>query len=105
MTTYTKIACLADIPIGQMRRVEYAPEPILLVNVDQHIYALCDTCPHEDASLASGALQGEFVKCPLHGSRFDVRDGTVQEEPAEHDLTVYEVRIDGEDILLGPPRR
>ncbi len=106
MTTYTKIACLTDIPVGKMLRVEYEPEPILLVNIDQHIYALCDTCPHEDASLASGALQGKYyVKCPLHGSRFDVRDGTVQEEPAEHDLAVYKIRIEGEDVLLGPPRR
>ncbi|MDH3379072.1 MAG: non-heme iron oxygenase ferredoxin subunit [Gammaproteobacteria bacterium] len=104
MTSYTRIAGLADIPVGKMLRVDHAPEPILLVNVDAHIYALCDTCPHEDASLASGALQGKFVKCPLHGSRFDVRDGTVQEEPAEHGLTVFDVRIEGNDILLGPPR-
>lgn len=102
MCKYTKVAQRADIAPGQMIRVEVSGQPILLVNVDRHFYALCDTCPHEDASLSMGSLQGEYVRCPLHGSRFNVMTGEVQEEPAEEDLRVYPVRIEGEDVLIGP---
>lgn len=103
MTTYTKVARKGDIARGRMMRVEVDGKPILVVNLDDKFYAVCDICPHEDASLSTGALQGDLVRCPLHGSRFNLKTGAVLEEPAEEDLTTYTVRIDGEDILVGPP--
>ncbi len=85
-----------------MRQVEVAGKRILLANVDGHFYATDDTCTHEDASLSTGFLKGEWVKCPLHGSRFNVRNGEVVDEPAEVNLKTYAVRIDGNDVWLSP---
>ena len=73
---------------------------ILLANVDGRYYATDDTCTHEDASLSAGSLRGALVKCPLHGSRFDVRTGRAMEEPAEEDLKTYAVRLEGDSILI-----
>ena len=85
-----------------MRQVEVAGKRILLANVDGHFYATDDTCTHEDASLSTGFLKGEWVKCPLHGSRFNVRNGEVVDEPADVNLRTYAVRIDGNDVWLSP---
>ena len=85
-----------------MRQVEVAGKRILLANVDGHFYATDDTCTHEDASLSTGFLKGEWVKCPLHGSRFNVRNGEVVDEPADVNLKTYAVRIDGNDVWLSP---
>jgi 3-phenylpropionate/trans-cinnamate dioxygenase ferredoxin subunit len=41
------------------------------------------------------------VKCPLHGSRFNVCTGEVVDEPADASLRTYAVRVDGNDIWLG----
>jgi len=46
-------------------------------------------------------LKGELVKCPLHGSRFNVCTGKALEEPAEENLRTYPVRMEGERILVG----
>ena len=40
-----------------------------------------------------GALQGDKVKCPLHGSRFCLRDGQALDDPAEVDLECYPARF------------
>jgi nitrite reductase/ring-hydroxylating ferredoxin subunit len=64
---------------------------------------LDETCTHEEASLSTGVLQGELVKCPLHGSRFSVCTGKALEEPAEEDLRTYPVRLEGGRILIGLP--
>ena len=48
-------------------------------------------------------LRGELVKCPLHGSRFNVCTGAALEEPAEENLRTYPVRLEGGRILVGVP--
>jgi 3-phenylpropionate/trans-cinnamate dioxygenase ferredoxin subunit len=97
---FIKVASLAQLKPGKMLCVEQDDRRILLANVDGQVYATDDTCTHEDASLSSGCLRGELVKCPLHGSRFSLRTGEPLEEPAEEALRTYEVAINGDDILL-----
>jgi len=76
-----------------MRRYDLEEHRILVANVEGTPLAVADTCTHEDASLSMGALQGDKVKCPLHGSRFCLRDGRALDEPAEVDLQRYPVRF------------
>ena len=88
---------------GTMKRVEVRGRRILLANVAGRLCAVDDTCTHEDASLSTGVLRGELVKCPLHGSRFNVCTGEALEEPAEENLRTYPVREERGRILIGMP--
>jgi 3-phenylpropionate/trans-cinnamate dioxygenase ferredoxin subunit len=90
-----------ELAPGTMKRVDLRGRRILLANVAGRICAVDDTCTHEDASLSTGVLKGELVKCPLHGSRFNVCTGKALEEPAEDDLRTYAVRLEGGRILVG----
>jgi 3-phenylpropionate/trans-cinnamate dioxygenase ferredoxin subunit len=103
MSRFFKAARVADISPGAMKQVSVGPRRILLANVGGQFYAVDDTCTHEDASLSSGALRGEWVKCPLHGSRFNVRTGEVVEEPASERLATYPVRIEADEVWIGTP--
>ena len=96
-------ARVGDVSPGGMKRVDIGDRRILLANVGGQLYAVDDTCTHEDASLSSGALRGEWVKCPLHGSRFNVRTGEVVEEPASERLATYPVRIEADEVWIGMP--
>lgn len=100
--TFVKVARTADIQPGTMKCVRVGGRPILIANVDGAFYATDDTCTHEDTSLSRGHLAGDVVKCPLHNSRFNVRTGEVLEDPAEENLRTYALRVEGEDILVGP---
>jgi nitrite reductase/ring-hydroxylating ferredoxin subunit len=73
---------------------------LLLANVEGRFCAADDTCTHEDASLSAGVLKGDLVRCPLHGSRFNVCTGEVLEEPAEVNLRTYPVRVEGDRVLV-----
>jgi len=97
---FVKVGKVEDLAPGKMMQVIVGDQRILLANVDGRYYAIDDTCTHEDASLSAGSLRGALVKCPLHGSRFDVRTGRAMEEPAEEDLKTYAVRLEGESILI-----
>jgi nitrite reductase/ring-hydroxylating ferredoxin subunit len=97
---FKKVAVLGDVPPGKMLCVQAGGARLLLANVDGEILATDELCTHEDAPLATGSLKGGFVKCPLHGSRFNLRTGAAMDEPAEEPLRTYPVRVEGNDILV-----
>jgi nitrite reductase/ring-hydroxylating ferredoxin subunit len=92
-----------ELAPGTMKRIDVRGRRILLANVAGRICAADDTCTHEEASLSTGVLKGELVKCPLHGSRFNVCTGKALEEPAEENLRTYPVRQEGGRVLIGLP--
>ena len=97
---FIKVARVGDIKPGKMQCVKVEGRRYLLANIDGSVYATDDRCTHEDASLSSGSLHGEYVKCPLHNSRFNVRTGQVMEDPATENLVTRQVKIDGDHILI-----
>jgi len=99
-TQFIKLAALSELKISKLLRVDHEPYSLLLAYVDGNVYAVDNTCTHEDASLAKGSLHGDCVKCPLHGSRFNLKTGEALDEPAEEKLNTYPVKIDGNDILV-----
>lgn len=86
---------------GQMLCVRLAGRRILIANVDGVFYAVDELCSHEEASLAKGCLQdGAKVKCPLHGSRFDLVSGQPLEDPATEPLQTYPIRVEQAQVWL-----
>ncbi|MDQ7850776.1 MAG: non-heme iron oxygenase ferredoxin subunit [Armatimonadota bacterium] len=105
MSGFVKVATVDQIPPGQGRRVEVDGRQIALFNVGGRFYAVDDTCTHEEASLAAGALSGEIVACPKHGSRFHLPTGRVLSLPAVRPVDTYEVKVEGADVLVLPQPR
>ena len=48
-------------------------------------------------------MNGEEIECPLHGSAFNLTTGEALTPPASESIRVFQVRIDGSDVLVGPP--
>ena len=101
---FVKVAEVGELSPGEMKVVEVGGEQILLVNVEGNIHACDDICSHAYASLSEGDLNGDEVECPLHGSAFNVVTGEALTPPAEDSIRVFEVRIDGQDVLVGPAK-
>jgi len=97
---FTTIASLKDLKTSKLLCAKAKGLRIALAYVDGRVFAVDDTCSHEDASLSRGSLHGECVKCPLHGSRFDLNSGAALDEPAEDPIKTYPVKIEGDDILV-----
>ena len=72
------------------------PEPATLSDV----YAVEDICSHDGQPLTDGPVQGTAIECPRHGARFDVRSGRPLCMPAVEPIATYEVKVEGNDILL-----
>ena len=102
-----RVAGVADIPDGSMRRVDVGGEAVLVANVAGEFCAIANTCSHRGGDLSKGTIQDGIVQCPRHGSRFDVRSGRNVAGPRilgkrfiTGPVRAYSVTVDGEDVLI-----
>jgi nitrite reductase/ring-hydroxylating ferredoxin subunit len=127
--SFVEVAKTQEIPPDKMKHFEVNGKEILLANVAGEFYAVSDRCPHANARLSMGKLEGTTLICPLHFARFDISTGELQSGPAEmqlgdmsklppefvqtmahmgeiiskiktYDLRVYPVKIRGNSILV-----
>lgn len=68
--------------------------------LDGKYYALEDVCPHAEALLSQGFVEGDEIECPLHGARFHIPSGRCTKEPGGRDLACYEVKREGDRLLV-----
>ncbi|WP_330277893.1 bifunctional 3-phenylpropionate/cinnamic acid dioxygenase ferredoxin subunit [Lentzea sp. NBC_00516] len=94
-------ACaLMDLPPGEAVRIVGPHAPIAVFNAEGAIYAIDDTCTHQDASLSEGWLEGCLVECPLHAASFDLRTGAPTCLPAKRPVKTYSVQVNDGEVYV-----
>lgn len=103
---FKEVARLEEVPDGGTRQVVVEGVLVGLFRTGDSVYAIGDVCTHQEAHLTEGEWEPEEleVECPLHGSRFDVTDGSVRILPATKPVVAYEVLIDNGAISVGAPK-
>ncbi|GAA4149857.1 non-heme iron oxygenase ferredoxin subunit [Actinomadura keratinilytica] len=107
MSNGIRVAALEDIPEGEGITIDKsvtgtADDIALLRDTDGSVWALDDTCTHEDASLAEGWVENGYVECPLHASRFCLKSGEVQNLPATKSACPHRVEVRDGEVYLFP---
>jgi 3-phenylpropionate/trans-cinnamate dioxygenase ferredoxin subunit len=105
MGTDVRVCATADVPAPSSRRFDLEGHKLCIVHLDDDWYAISDTCSHANYSLSEGDLWVEEreIECPKHGSTFDLRTGEPQALPATKPVPVYDVRVDGDDVVVTLP--
>ena len=114
MSSFLEVGLVSDFRDGAMRKISAGGREILVARVGGRFFAADSRCPHLNADLSEGSLQGTILTCPMHHSRFDLTDGhvirwtdltgiklayasrTIPPKP----LKIYPVKTDEEKILI-----
>ena len=90
---------IGDLQPGESRVVTVDGAEIALFNVEGKLYAVSNRCPHRNAPLSRGHLEGTAIRCPLHGYLFDLATGSCLNQP---DLRVqtYAVSCRNGDLTI-----
>ena len=83
----------ADLANNDSRAVTLNGIKVLVCRVGGELYAVENRCTHQEAELEGGRIRGCFISCPLHGVRFDLRDGSPMGQLTREALPTYEVRV------------
>ncbi len=78
---------------GDSLRLEINGLIVTVAKVDGKIYACQEFCTHRFGPLSEGSFDGLSVRCPWHGSCFDMRTGKVVEGPAKTEIRAFEVEV------------
>ncbi len=70
-----------DIPEGQGRVYTVNGAEVAVFRRNGALQAIQNSCPHQEAPLSEGSLDGDEVVCPLHGYRFCVKTGMCSTDP------------------------
>ncbi len=105
MEGFEKIAARGDIKDGAFTVVEVQGEEIVVTELEGDVVAFSNVCSHEDCTFifeGAGQLEGNEIFCDCHGSRFNILTGAVLDPPATEPIVIYGVRVEGDDVLVGP---
>ncbi|MBR8743852.1 non-heme iron oxygenase ferredoxin subunit [Nocardiopsis sp. MG754419] len=98
---WIKVAELDEIPEDGVLGIETDDEtPIALVRTEGEVFAVRDVCSHAEVRLSEGEVEDGTIECWLHGSCFDLRSGAPINPPATQPVPTYDVKIDGDDVLV-----
>ena len=91
----------ASLPDETVVAVDAGRIAVALARVDGAWYAVETWCTHAECPLSDGWIEGAAIRCPCHGSLFDLATGDVLEGPADEPVRVFPTRVAGVRVEIG----
>jgi len=91
--SFTRVARLDELIDAQPKAAVIGDTPIVVVRRGEQVFALVARCAHAGGPLAEGTVEGNAIKCPWHGSTFDMSTGEVVTGPSAHPQPCLETRV------------
>src|ERR1700712_674077 len=100
MAEIIDICPVSELPPGSMKLVEWEELEIGIFNCGGTLYAMEDRCSHDKGPLGEGGPDQETspIKCPRHGSLFDLATGKPKTLPAYVPVDTFPVII-ADDLI------
>lgn len=100
MAEWIPVATRAELEESNGKVVTQDTTTLAVFKVGDEVYAIQNECPHMLASLAEGSLDGVAVVCPWHKGKFCLRTGSSIGAQNYGSARVYQVKWEGDDVLL-----
>ena len=98
---WVRAAGTADVEEGKVLGVRLGDREVAIYHLPGGVFCATENvCTHEYALLSEGWMENGCIECPLHAAQFDVRTGKALSAPADEDLKVFEVKIEGADLMV-----
>ena len=100
MAEWVRLCGIAEAPAeGQLAAAEAGGVSVCLSRVGGVLRGMLNVCPHRQAPLAEGWLDGERVVCPWHSWEFDCATGAAVYPEGER-VAVFAVKVQGDEVLV-----
>ncbi|MDB4956358.1 MAG: ferredoxin subunit of nitrite reductase and ring-hydroxylating dioxygenase [Myxococcales bacterium] len=102
---WRSVAKVGDVAPGAVIPVTVDGIDLALGRDGERYFATQRTCVHRAGDLSQGTIRRGELVCPQHGWRFSTETGRLV-SVMDHCLTVYDVRVRGDQIEVDPvPRK
>ena len=98
--TWQRVASVTEVPAGTNKAFTIGDRQVLVAHAPMGIYAVGAICSHQQQDLEGGKMKACFIFCPLHGVRFDLRDGKPAGTLTDVPLPTWRIRVEGDEIQI-----
>tara|TARA_R110002095_G_scaffold173522_8_gene150885 strand:- start:196 stop:516 length:321 start_codon:yes stop_codon:yes gene_type:complete len=90
---FEEVASLDEFSSADRLEVFIGDTPVLLIQLDDQVFAIEDVCTHDGQPLTNGCIEEGVIICPRHGARFDIKTGKALCMPATKSIQTFEVEV------------
>lgn len=105
MEGFQRVAAVEDLVEGEARAIALDGAQVLVCRTREGVFAVENMCSHQMSPLEGGKIRGCFIFCPLHGARFDLRDGKPIGQITDQYLKTFAVRVEDGGVFVNPEAR
>jgi len=98
--TGMSIGKVTDFANAPLHGITVGDKQVLVAKLGDNFFAIGNVCTHNGCRLSGGKLEGETVRCPCHGSMFNVRTGEVVKGPAKNPEPSYAVTLENDEYSI-----
>ena len=96
---FTRICSIDDLVNKVGRRFIVNDIEVALFKINNEIFALSNVCPHQQTRLIyDGFIEDEFVVCPAHGWKFNLRTG--KKDSGSNGLQIFPVQVIDDKVFV-----
>ena len=93
MTEFQPVGRISDFTPGQGKMVTVSGRHVALFRLGDEFFAIDNLCLHKAGPLCEGFIDGnDVVTCPWHGWSYEIRTGTLVQDPrvgvSKHDVRI-----------------
>jgi len=99
MFDFVTVGRVADFVPGQGRMVVVNGRHVAVFRLDDGFFAIDNLCLHQAGPLCEGDIVGGVVTCPWHGWSYEIRSGTLVQDPRVG-VSKHNTRIVGDDVQV-----
>ncbi len=98
--SWKRVCSVSDVASNSLKQFDVDGVRVLIANLGEEFKAYPPLCPHMEESLEeSGICEDGLMTCSKHLWQWDMRTGEMRGE-AEKPLLLYEVKQEGDDVLV-----
>lgn len=99
---WIKVCDINSLNDNNIVTIDHNDKKIMVVKIQDKIYASDRICTHAYADLSTGFLNEEdkAITCPLHLSAFTLNNGIPQNPPAEDPIKTYTTKTENNDVFI-----
>ena len=96
---FTLICSIGELKENVGRKFIVGDIEIALFKISNEVFALSNICPHQQTHLIyDGFIENEFVVCPAHGWKFNLRTG--KKDSGSNGLQIFPVEVIDENVFV-----
>ena len=96
---FVSVGRVSDFAPGAGKMVDVNGRHVAIFRLGDDFYAIDNLCLHRGGPLCEGAIVNGVVTCPWHGWSYEIKTGTLVQDPRVG-VSRHEVSITGDEVSV-----